>query len=145
SIIVRFAYNARGHACAADAAGNRMEECEMRVSALVIALLMMTAVTEAQVTKKNFGKTPDGKAVEMYTIKDGALEAQIITYGGILQSLKVPDKNGKSEDVVLGFDTAEEYIDGNKAFFGAIIGRYGNRIAGGKFQLGGKTFQIPQN
>ena len=117
----------------------------MRVSALVIALLMMTAVTEAQVTKKNFGKTPDGKAVEMYTIKDGALEAQIITYGGILQSLKVPDKNGKSEDVVLGFDTAEEYIDGNKAFFGAIIGRYGNRIAGGKFQLDGKTFQIPQN
>jgi len=122
-----------------------MEECEMRVSALVIALLMMTAGTEAQVTKKNFGKTPDGKTVEMFTIKDGAIEAHIITYGGIVQSLKVPDKNGKSADVVLGFDTAEEYIEGNKPFFGAIIGRYGNRIAGGKFQLNGKTFQIPLN
>ena len=61
----------------------------MRVSALVIALLMMTAATEAQVTKKNFGKTPDGKPIQMFTIKDGVVEAHIITYGGILQSLKV--------------------------------------------------------
>ncbi len=105
----------------------------------------MTTATEAKVTKKNFGKTPDGKSVEMFTIKEGAIEADVITYGGIIQSLRVPDKNGKSDDIVLGFDTAQEYIDGNKAFFGAIIGRYGNRIAGGKFDLYGKTYQIPQN
>jgi aldose 1-epimerase len=117
----------------------------MRVSALVIALLMMTAATQAQVTKKDFGKTPDGKTVEMFTIKDGPMEADVITYGGILQSLRVPDKQGKVSDIVLGFDSAEEYEQGNKAFFGAIIGRYGNRIAGGKFQLDGKTYQIPRN
>jgi aldose 1-epimerase len=117
----------------------------MRVSALVIALLMMTAATQAQVIKKDFGKTPDGKTVEMFTIKDGPMEADVITYGGILQSLRVPDKQGKVSDIVLGFDSAEEYEHGNKAFFGAIIGRYGNRIAGGKFQLDGKTYQIPRN
>jgi aldose 1-epimerase len=117
----------------------------MRVSALVIALLMMTAATQAQVTKKDFGKTPDGKTVEMFTIKDGPMEADVITYGGILQSLRVPDKQGKVSDIVLGFDSAEEYEQGNKAFFGAIIGRYGNRIAGGKFQLDGKSYQIPRN
>jgi aldose 1-epimerase len=117
----------------------------MRVSALVIALLMMTAATQAQVIKKDFGKTPDGKTVEMFTIKDGPMEADVITYGGILQSLRVPDKQGKVSDIVLGFDSAEEYEQGNKAFFGAIIGRYGNRIAGGKFQLDGKSYQIPRN
>ena len=117
----------------------------MRVLALLFALLMMTAAIEAQVTKSNFGKMPDGKTVEMFTIKDGSIEARVITYGGILQSLKVPDKHGKVEDIVLGFDTAEEYINGNKPFFGAIIGRYGNRIAGGKFSLDGKSYQIPQN
>jgi aldose 1-epimerase len=123
-----------------------MEECEMRVSALVIALLIsVTAASEGQVTKRNFGKTPDGQQIELFMIKDGAMEADVITYGGILQSLRVPDKSGKSADVVLGFDTGEEYVAGNKAFFGAIIGRYGNRIAGGKFQLDGKTYQIPVN
>ena len=73
----------------------------MRVAALVIALMTMTSVVSAQVTKQSFGKTPDGKNVEIYTLKDGAIEAHIITYGGIIQSLKVPDKNGKSADVVL--------------------------------------------
>ena len=117
----------------------------MRVAALVIALMTMTSVVSAQVTKQSFGKTPDGKNVDIYTLKDGAIEAQIITYGGIIQSLKVPDKNGKAADVVLGFDTLDEYVKGNKGFFGALIGRYGNRIAGGKFVLDGKTYQVPLN
>jgi aldose 1-epimerase len=106
---------------------------------------MMTAAAEALVTKKPFGKTPDGTAVDVYILKEGAIEAHIITYGGIIQTLKVPDKSGKSADVVLGFDTAEEYVTGNKGFFGALIGRYGNRIAGGKFQIDGHTYQVPLN
>ena len=77
-------------------------------------------------------------AVDLYTLKDGAVEARIITYGGIVQSLKVPDKKGNVADVVLGFDTLDEYVNGNKAYFGALIGRYGNRIAGGNFQLDGQ-------
>ena len=80
--------------------------------------------------------------------KSGEIEARIITYGGIVQSLKVPDKNGKSADVVLGFDSLDGYTSGpkpNPAFFGAIIGRYANRIGGGQFTLEGKTYHTPQN
>jgi aldose 1-epimerase len=101
-----------------------------------------------QVTKQSFGKTPDGTPVEIYTLKSGPIEARIMTYGGIIQSLKVPDKSGKSEDVVLGFDTLDGYTSDpkpNPAFFGAIIGRYANRIAGGQFTLDGKTYHLPQN
>src|SRR5205809_5237259 len=119
----------------------------MRVAALVIALIMMTASMQSQVTKQSFGKTPDGTAVDVYTLKSGALEAHIITYGGIVQSLKVPDKSGKVDDVVLGFDSIDGYAGGpkpNPPFFGALIGRYGNRIAGGKFTLDGKTYDIPK-
>ena len=122
-----------------------MEECDMRVLALLMVLVIITASTDAQVTKKDFGKTPDGKTVELFTLKDGPIEADIMTYGGIIQALRVPDKSGKVADIVLGFDTAEQYIQSNPGFFGAIIGRDGNRIAGGKFQLDGKTYQIPQN
>ena len=67
---------------------------------------------------------PDGTPVDIYTLKDAAIEAKIITYGGIIQSLKVPDKSGNVADVVLGFDTLDEYVNGNKAYFGALIGRY---------------------
>jgi aldose 1-epimerase len=117
----------------------------MRVCALVLALITIVVDVQSQVTKQPFGKTPDGTPVDIYTLKSGAIEARIITYGGIVQSLRVPDKNGKSADVVLGFDSLDEYVNGNKPYFGAIIGRYGNRIAGGKFILDGKTYHIPQN
>ena len=116
----------------------------MRVWALVLVLMTMAANSVGQVSKAPFGKTSDGTPVDIYTLKDGALEARIITYGGIVESLKVPDKNGKSADVVLGYDSLDGYLT-NKAYFGAIIGRYGNRIANGKFVLDGKTHSIPQN
>lgn len=120
----------------------------MRVVTLVFALIIMTVSMEAQVTKQTFGKTSDGTPVDIYTLKSGAVEARILTYGGIVQSLKVPDKKGKVEDVVFGFDTLDGYAAGpkpNPAYFGAIIGRYGNRIANGEFKLDGKTYHIPQN
>src|SRR5215469_3619988 len=103
----------------------------MRVTALVIALMTITAGTNAQVSKQTFGKTPDGTPVDLYTLKSGAVEAHIMTYGGIVQSIQVPDKKGKVADVVLGFDSLDGYTRGpkpNPAFFGAIIGRYANRI-----------------
>src|SRR5947207_12165522 len=119
----------------------------MRLIALVLALMSTAADLRSQVTKQSFGKTPDGTAVDIYTLKSGAIEARIITYGGIVQSLKVPDKNGKSADVVLGFDSIDGYAGGpkpNPPFFGALIGRYGNRIAGGKFTLDSKAYEIPK-
>ena len=88
-------------------------------------------------------KDPDGTQVDIYTLKSAAIEARVITYGGIVQSIKVPDKNGKIADVVLGFDSLDGYTTGpkpNPAFFGAIIGRYANRIAGAQFTLDGKTY-----
>jgi aldose 1-epimerase len=71
-------------------------------------------------------------------------EARIITYGGIVVSLKVPDKNGKFGDVVLGYDKLDDYVK-NNPFFGALVGRYGNRIAAGKFTLDGKEYTLAQN
>jgi aldose 1-epimerase len=124
------------------------EVARMRVFALVFALATIVAEMQGQVSKQPFGKTPDGTQIDIYTLKSGEIEARIITYGGILQSLKVPDKAGKSADVVLGFDTIDGYTGGpkpNPAFFGAIIGRYANRIANGKFTLDGKTYSTPQN
>ena len=120
----------------------------MRVFALVFALATIVAEMQGQVTKQPFGKTSDGTQVDIYTLKSGDIEARVITYGAIVQSLKVPDKTGKSADVVLGFDTIDGYTSGpkpNPAFFGAIIGRYANRIANGKFTLDGKTYSTPQN
>lgn len=92
-----------------------------------------------------FGKMPDGTAVEKYTLRNSlGMQATVITYGATLQSLLVPDKHKKAEDVVLGFDDLDGYLHGT-SFFGATIGRFGNRLADGKFSLDGKSYQVPQN
>jgi aldose 1-epimerase len=87
--------------------------------------------------------------VEILTLSDGAYEARIATYGGIVVSLKVPDRNGKPADVVLGFDNLDGYVANfngpSDAFFGALIGRYANRIAHGSFTLDGKKYSLPLN
>jgi aldose 1-epimerase len=94
---------------------------------------------------KKFGQTPDGTPVELYTLANGrGLEAGIMTYGGTLVSLNVPDAAGRSGDVVLGFDTLDGYL-GENPFFGALIGRYGNRIAKGRFSLNGVDYKLAQN
>ena len=106
--------------------------------------------TIGTINQAPFGKTPDGTPVEIYTLRnDKGMEARIMTYGGIVQSLKVPDKNGKFDDVVLGFDNLDGYTRDSyvKAcpYFGALIGRYGNRIGGAKFTLEGKTYTLAAN
>ena len=100
---------------------------------------------KSSVTKADFGKTTDGTPVEIYTLRNSkGAEARIMTYGGIVQSLKMPDKNGKFDDVVLGYDDLQGYID-KTPYFGALIGRYGNRIGGAKFTLEGQTCTLPKN
>lgn len=96
-------------------------------------------------TKSSFGKTPEGEQVDLYllTNKNGA-EAAITNYGGAVVSLKVPGRNGKLADVILGFDTVDGYVS-NKSYFGAIIGRYGNRIGHAQFSLDGKTYTLAKN
>ena len=114
--------------------------------------LIGAAATEAKtsVTKQPYGNMPDGTAVDVYTLTDGPIEARIITYGGIIVSIKVPDRAGKSDDIVLGFDDLNDYVkisnapEGNP-FFGAIIGRYAHRIAQGMFTLNGSKYSVPIN
>jgi len=97
------------------------------------------------VVRDDFGQTPDGKPVEIYTLANAkGAQARILTYGGIVQSLKVPDKTGNYADVVLGFDNLQGYLD-KSPYFGALIGRYGNRIGGAKFTLEGQTYTLATN
>lgn len=91
-----------------------------------------------------FGRMPDGTAVERYTLRAGALSCGVITFGGSLQSLRVPDRTGKPVDVLLGFDTLEPYLRHGKSM-GALVGRYANRIGGAKFTLNGETFRLAAN
>ncbi|MHC8305068.1 aldose epimerase family protein [Pseudomonas sp. PB3P13] len=115
-----------------------------------LGLSLMIATLSAQANgltseHKAFGKTNDGTPVEQYILRNShGMQATVITYGGVLQSLKVPDKHGKLEDVVLGFDDVQGY-QGGTAFFGATIGRFGNRLANGAFELDGKRYQVPLN
>lgn len=96
--------------------------------------------------KKNFETTIDGKPTDLYALKNhNGMEAAITNYGGRLVSLLVPDKNGKMTDVVVGFKSVEDYQNSTEPYFGATIGRYGNRIAKGKFSLDGKQYQLSIN
>jgi aldose 1-epimerase len=89
--------------------------------------------------------TADGKPVTLYTLKNAqGSEAKIMNYGGIVQSLKVADKNGKFDDIVLGYDDVDGYIKVTP-YFGCLVGRYGNRIGGAKFNLDGKTYTLATN
>jgi aldose 1-epimerase len=88
---------------------------------------------------------PDGTAVDLYTLSDGAVEASVMGYGARLTSVKAADRDGKIAEVVLGYDSLEGYLADNKTFGGAVVGRFGNRIANGRFSLEGETFQVPLN
>lgn len=92
-----------------------------------------------------FGKTADGQAVDAFTLKNtNGIEVQVITYGGIITSIKAPDRNGAIDDIVLGFDSIDGYVKGHP-FFGAIIGRYGNRIARGRFTIDRQEYTLATN
>ena len=94
---------------------------------------------------QDWGETPDGQGVQLYTVVNGrGAEAQITNYGGIVVSLKVPDVDGTLDDVVLGYDTLPEYVD-DLSYFGCIVGRYANRIFGGRFTLNGVEHTLTAN
>jgi aldose 1-epimerase len=99
----------------------------------------------AHVDKAEFGKMPDGTVIESFALYNSrGASAKLIAYGATVAELHVPDKNGKMGDVVLGFDNLEAYL-GNHPHFGGTIGRYGNRIAKGKFTLDAKEYQLAIN
>jgi aldose 1-epimerase len=97
------------------------------------------------IEKLDFGKTPDGESVDLYTLTNtNGLKTQIMTYGGIVTTLHVPDRDGNLGDVVLGYDTLDEYIKDNP-YFGALIGRCGNRLSKGRFTLNGVEYTLATN
>lgn len=105
----------------------------------------MTATETQKVTTEKFGVLPNGKEVMAYTLSNkNGVKLKVINYGGIVVSLDVPDKNGKLGDVVLGYDSLDGYLK-STPYFGAIVGRYGNRIGKGKFSLDGKEYTLAVN
>jgi len=114
---------------------------------LGVILLMMTTAAAAQgtVSHADFGKLPDGSAVTIYTLKSPQVEMRVMTFGARVISITTPDRNGKMANVVLGYDTLEDYVKDNKTYFGVVPGRYSNRIANGKFSLEGKEYQLSVN
>ena len=121
--------------------------------ALMIASLSWAMCSAAEPEKakgnltintSNFGKTADGTPIELYELVNGKLTAKVITYGAIVTELDVPDRDGKSANIVLGFDNLDGYL-GAHPYFGAIVGRVANRIAKGKFSLDGKDYTTAVN
>jgi aldose 1-epimerase len=102
--------------------------------------------TPPSIEQDVFGTLADGTEIDIYTLTNSlGMEVTVLTYGGILQSIKVPDRRGRLANVTLGFDNLEDYVERNDPYFGAIIGRYGNRIGGGTFTLDGVTYQLATN
>ena len=116
-----------------------------RSALLTFALCGAASVIPAAVQRADFGKTRDGVAVSIFTLTNkNGLEARIATYGGVLVSLKTPDRQGAMADVVLGFDSLDGYLE-RSPYFGALIGRYGNRIAKARFVLNGAEYRLAKN
>ena len=100
----------------------------------------------AGVTRETTKATVDGKPIELFTLTNASgVEVKAITFGGVITSWRVPDRTGQMADIVLGFDDPAMYIKGNTPFFGALVGRYGNRIAKAQFTLDGKTYKLAAN
>lgn len=120
----------------------------MRFHLLPMAALFcaFAAVTmEAAMTGKPFGKSPEGKTIELFTLKnDKGMEVSVMNWGATIVSIKAPDAKGRFDDVVLGYDNAEDYMKGT-AFFGAVAGRYANRIGGSRFTLDGHEYHVTPN
>jgi len=123
-------------------------EIFMRIAVMLLCglfTILLPVAAATRVTKEAFGRMPDGTAVDLFTLSNGGIEVRILTYGGTIQSLQIPDRHGKMADVVLGYDTLGGYLSKDDPYFGALIGRFANRIANGRFELDGHTYTIPTN
>jgi aldose 1-epimerase len=130
---------------------SRLRATIRAIVAVFVVLIAQTAMpfanieANANMQKQEFGKLKDGQTADLYVLSNKhGMEAAITNFGATLVSLKVPDKSGKAGDVVQGYDNVSAYENG-KAFFGATVGRYGNRIAHAKFTLDGVTYTLPKN
>tara|TARA_Y100001934_G_scaffold45195_1_gene54686 strand:+ start:20172 stop:21260 length:1089 start_codon:yes stop_codon:yes gene_type:complete len=108
-------------------------------------MVLMTGLLQAEITETRFGKLSDGTPVKLFTLRNAnGMVVKFTEYGATLTELHVPDANGKTANVTLGFDNLEQYL-GRHPAFGCTIGRYANRIAGAKFELDGKLIEVTRN
>ncbi len=127
---------------------HRLTRCSLAL-ALALPLLAVpegsTSQPAPRVAKAQFGRMPDGTVVDGYAIRNKTgISLHAITYGGIITSLRTADRGGRTADIALGFNDLATYLAGHP-YFGAIVGRYANRIAKGRFTLDGRTHQVPTN
>jgi aldose 1-epimerase len=117
------------------------------MKSLYAILLCMTTFASAQttVTKAPFGKLPDGQTAEIFTLKSPDVMMRLTTFGARVVSLDTKDRDGKMGGIILGYDNLADYVKDTKTYFGAVPGRYANRIAKGKFSLDGHQYQLPIN
>jgi aldose 1-epimerase len=112
---------------------------------VALGLLSCNSPKEQSIEKESWGQTGEGQPVDLYTlVSNTGLEVKISTFGGVITEVNAPDKKGNVENVVLGFDSLQPYLE-TRSFFGAIIGRFGNRIAEGQFTLTDSTYQLSLN
>ena len=122
-----------------------MRSAELLAGAAIVAGLAFSPAQAATATRGSFGTLKDGTKIEAVTLANAhGITARIMTLGADLQSIEVPDRNGRSANVVLGYATAQKYLD-KPNFFGASVGRYANRIAHATFTLDGKTYHLDPN
>lgn len=123
---------------------NRSKQPLMLV-AIVLFVFIGSIQAQTNISKESYGKTPEGQTVDLYTLTNShGMQAKITNYGGIVVSLTAPDRNGKFDDVVLGLGSLDAYLKGHP-YFGAIVGRYANRIAKGHFKLNGVDYKLAVN
>ena len=114
--------------------------------ALIAAIAASGIASAAGIDVSDWGKTSKGEEVKLYTMtNDNGMVVKVSSYGALVTSIVVPDKNGKMDDVVLGFDSVEGYEKDSCPYFGAVVGRYGNRLANGQFTIDGKKYQVTKN
>jgi aldose 1-epimerase len=112
---------------------------------LLLASSLSSQGMRGTIKKESFGKTTGGEQIDLYTLSNKkGMEVSITNFGATVVTLKAPDRAGKAADIVLGYDTLDGYEKGT-SYFGATVGRYGNRIGGGKFSLDGRTYTLPKN
>src|SRR5947207_8169172 len=110
-----------------------------KIGALAVVMLAAT------VSQSQFGAMPDGTAVRVFTLTNpSGLEVRAMSYGAILVSIRTPDRAGRFADITLGFDALDDYVTRSR-YFGALVGRYGNRIGNARFAIDGQTFQLAAN
>jgi aldose 1-epimerase len=115
------------------------------IGGLSLASSLSSQGMRGTIKKESFGKTTGGEQIELYSLSNKkGMEVSITNFGATVVTLKVPDRAGKATDIVLGYDTLDGYENGT-SYFGATVGRYGNRIASGKFSIDGKTYALPKN